>query len=213
VIAASNTLRSSSTASLIIGAALLLGSLPAAALDQQSNGTAPSTSQPCEKAAARQFDFWLGEWDVYEANGKKAGENRISKILGGCAIQENWSGTDGTTGTSLNSYVVDQKNWHQTWVDNSGSLLQLDGELRDGKMVLAGVAPSRDKPGHMTRHRITWEPMARGNVRQLWEASEDGGNAWRTVFDGTYVRKKYAAPINHSRASCGLPGFSCRAVY
>jgi hypothetical protein len=38
-------------------------------------------------------------------------------------------------------------------------------------------------------HRITWTPVAAGQVRQLWEASRDGGGTWSVVFDGKYARK------------------------
>jgi hypothetical protein len=194
-----------------IGIAFLFGSLASAADGPPSAAGSPA-NPPCERAEARQFDFWLGEWDVYEPNGEKAGVNRINKILGGCAIQENWSGTGGTTGTSLNLYVNAKNQWHQTWVDNSGGLLQLDGEFRNGKMVLAGETPTRDKPRNITRHRITWEPVSGGKVRQLWEASEDGGKAWQILFDGMYVPKKNAT-TSQSRAWCGVPGSSCRAIY
>ncbi|MFI5183972.1 MAG: hypothetical protein ACHQNV_06220, partial [Vicinamibacteria bacterium] len=33
---------------------------------------------PCSASEYRQFDFWLGDWDVYE-NGKAAGTNRVTR--------------------------------------------------------------------------------------------------------------------------------------
>lgn len=44
----------------------------------------------CGSAEHRQFDFWIGNWEVYGANGKLAGTNRVEKILAGCVLQENW---------------------------------------------------------------------------------------------------------------------------
>jgi hypothetical protein len=35
---------------------------------------------PCNQPVFRQFDFWIGEWDVYNTNGKKAGDSKISLI-------------------------------------------------------------------------------------------------------------------------------------
>lgn len=87
------------------------------------------------------------------------------------------------TGTSFNLYDAATKRWHQTWVDSAGSLLQLDGNLQDGRMVLAS-APAAQV------NRITWTPLPDGRVRQLWEASADSGATWKTVFDGYYERRK-----------------------
>ena len=36
----------------------------------------------------RQFDFWIGEWEAYGLNGKKAGDSKISVILDSCIIFE-----------------------------------------------------------------------------------------------------------------------------
>ena len=51
----------------------------------------------------KQFDFWLGDWDVYNKKDVKVFESKISSIQGGCGVQENCS-RDGFSGTSLNFY-------------------------------------------------------------------------------------------------------------
>jgi hypothetical protein len=141
----------------------------------------------CDAPAHHQFDFWLGEWDVRDATGKLVGRNRISRVEGGCALQEQWSGNGGVTGTSLNVFDLERKRWHQTWVDNTGGLLLLDGAYVDGRMVLTGQAAAA--PGaSVQQQRIAWQAFADGRVRQLWEASRDG-TAWSVVFDGYYTRR------------------------
>lgn len=152
-------------------------------------------SQPvaaCSSEAHRQFDFWIGDWDV-NSNDQPAGTNSIHPINGGCALQENWQGTGpgGLSGTSFNIYDQATGRWHQTWVDSSGTLLQLDGGLIDGKMVLSGNRPKRDGSG-LALHRITWTPNEDGTVRQYWEASSDDGTSWNVLFDGLYVPQKKA---------------------
>ena len=72
-------------------------------------------------------------------------------------------------------------------MDDSGTLLQLDGGLIDGVMVLSGQRPARDGTG-MTQHRISWTPNPDGSVRQLWEASKDEGGSWTVLFDGLYIK-------------------------
>jgi hypothetical protein len=145
-------------------------------------GDAPQAASPCASPEHRQFDFWIGEWEVTLPDGKIAGHNRITPILGGCALREEWTGAKGNQGTSLNAWDPDARRWRQTWVDQSGTVLLLAGAFADGKMVLqSGDGGSLQ--------RITWTPKANGRVRQLWDSSSDGGTTWKIEFDGTYAKK------------------------
>ena len=145
--------------------------------------------EPCASPEHRQFDFWQGEWEVHEA-GKVAGTNRISRVLGGCALREEWTGAGGAKGTSLNVYDTASRRWHQTWVDDKGLVLLLEGEWRGGRMVLEGERPAPSEgTSKTTRERISWSPQPGGRVRQLWESSSDSGRTWQVVFDGIYSRK------------------------
>jgi hypothetical protein len=144
---------------------------------------------PCAATAHRQFDFWLGQWEVRDPGGKVVGHNRIEAAHGGCALIEHWTSVNGVTGTSVNIYDRDRRRWHQTWVDSGGGLLQLDGTRSDAAMVLAGDAFDADAPGQTSRQRVTWTPQPDGRVRQLWESSSDGGRTWTVVFDGLYARQ------------------------
>ena len=138
---------------------------------------APANAQPaaCATAEYRQFDFWVGEWEVKTPDGKLAGHNRIEKVLGGCALHESWTGASGGRGHSYNAYDAQRKVWHQTWVDRQGSVLLLEGGLKDGAMVLANAG-----------NRITWTPRKGGTVTQVWETTADQGASWKTVFHGVY---------------------------
>jgi hypothetical protein len=156
--------------------------------------TAPQTPSsarpaPCPRPEHRQFDFWVGDWDVTGRNGNKAGVNRIRPIHGGCALQEEWTGTSGFTGTSINAFDPSTAQWHQTWIGSDGVLLRLDGGMKEGSMELTGTTLGSD--GARTLQRIRWTPLQGGpaRVRQLWESSTDGGRTWSVVFDGTYTRK------------------------
>ena len=134
----------------------------------------------CDAAAFREFDFWVGEWNVSTPDGQVVGTNRIEREYGGCVIHERYSTARGYSGESLNMYDVGRKVWHQTWVDNSGTLLALEGGLIDGRMVLAGESIGAD--GQKSRQRITWTPHSDGSVRQLWESSDAQGG-WTVAFD------------------------------
>ena len=66
------------------------------------------------------------------------------------------------------------------------ALLQIDGGLEDGAMVLRAELSGPD--GSVQQHRVTWTPNDDGSVRQHWEASADG-EQWNTLFDGMYRKK------------------------
>ena len=162
--------------------------LPVALVGAQSP---PAPAPPaCQTAEYRQFDFWVGAWDIYLPDGQKAGENRIEPISEGCALLEHWSGRGGFTGKSLNIYDRDDKRWHQTWVDSSGGLLMIAGSLVDKRMVLSSESASPGAAAGKVQQRIAWTPNDDGSVRQLWESSADAGKTWTVAFDGKYVRRK-----------------------
>jgi hypothetical protein len=141
---------------------------------------------PCSAPEYRQFDFWLGEWEVRGPAGKVAGQNTITSTHGGCVLFENWKGAGGVTGSSFNVYDPAKKKWRQMWVDGTGGILDLEGALVDGRMVLASAPASKSD----AVNRITWERLPDGRVRQLWETSSDGGATWKTSFDGYYTKRQ-----------------------
>ena len=148
---------------------------------------AATSTPPCTGPHYQEFDFWVGEWDVYGPQGRLAGTNSITREHAGCVIHEHYSTARAYDGESLNTYDAARGVWHQTWVDSSGLLLVLEGGLRDGKMVLEGRV--QGPAGQPVPQRITWSPGPQGTVRQLWEQQGADG-AWTVVFDGTYVKKK-----------------------
>jgi tetratricopeptide (TPR) repeat protein len=140
--------------------------------------------RPCRSPEHRQFDFWLGEWEVTSPTGQAQGSNSITSIQDGCALREQWTSASGNIGTSLNFYDAAKGVWHQTWIDDSGNALYLDGRLVAGAMVLSS------DPESSPIQRITWTPLTgeqQGKVRQLWESSTDGGASWSVAFEGIYA--------------------------
>ena len=145
----------------------------------------PSLAQAaCADLVYRQFDFMLGDWNVATADGKLVGRDHIEKTYGNCVVQEHWTSVDGGTGGSVSMYDASRKLWHQTWVDSTGTLVVLEGGLKDGRMVMSG---EMSNGGKHVQDRMSWVPQD-GKVRQLWETSEDGGKTWRTIFDVYYSK-------------------------
>lgn len=151
----------------------------------------PVIAPACQAAEHRQFDFWIGHWEVMVAGGKKAGDNKIEMINNGCALMESYSTATGYRGRSFNTYDAARGVWHQTWVDNGGLLLTIEGGLVDGRMVLTGTR-TRTTPQGEVLDRISWTPSDDGSVRQVWEVSADQGTTWNAIFDGRYLRKNQA---------------------
>jgi hypothetical protein len=110
---------------------------------------------PCASPEHRQFDFWIGEWQVKKPDGGFAGINRIESQYGGCVVHEHYVTGHGYSGESLNLYDATRKVWHQTWVDNTGLLLTLEGRFDGKSMVLEGQAVARrEGTSHAASHHL-----------------------------------------------------------
>lgn len=157
--------------------------LTALSLPLAGDVAAQADAAPCATAEYRQFDFWLGDWEVRNPAGELVGRNTITSRLDGCALHEHWRGASGSVGESLNAYDRRTGTWHQSWVSAAGMVLRLEGAWRDGSMVLEGQLI---EDGTFQLQRITWTPAGDGSVRQVWEQSADGGATWTTAFDGIY---------------------------
>ncbi len=143
----------------------------------------------CDRAENAQFDFWVGEWDVvFTADGRPAGHSLIEKLYGGCALRENWRGGSGYAGGSLNFYDRSAARWRQTWIGSDGVPTDYVGGLEGTAMVFRATLPG-ESAGQTRLMRMTFTPGGAGDVRQLIEASDDGGTTWRAEYDLTYRRR------------------------
>jgi hypothetical protein len=146
---------------------------------------AEAAGAECDTPPYRAFDFWLGQWEVTGADGRKAGHNEISRDQGGCVLVERWHGVENSTGMSMSFYdpVVDR--WRQVWV-SPGIEIDIAGRLVDGSMVLEGtIVYLGDARAH--RFRGAWTPLPDGRVRQFFEEANADGE-WMPWFDGFYRR-------------------------
>ena len=149
-----------------------------------------SAAVDCQSGPFRQFDFWIGTWDVNDSTGKRLGTNVITRILRGCVIREQWTNVRNRSGESLNGYDVATKSWHQTWMDDEGNVWKTDGGLLNGNMVLSRTTLGAGKAEPPVIHRWTWSRQDANHLRQLYQVSRDGGKTWRVDFDGRYVRRR-----------------------
>ena len=80
----------------------------------QDSAKTPACSEP-EYA---EFDFWVGEWNVYtnDENRTFQGSNSITRHHKNCLIMENWTSAQGGDGRSMNYYDPVEDQWRLLWV-------------------------------------------------------------------------------------------------
>ena len=150
---------------------------------------------PCSGNKYREFDFWIGEWEVFMKNGKKSGDSRISLILDSCTILEEWKSANATkgiyyAGKSFNTYNAATQQWQQVWVDNvGGSTEYLKGAFKDNKMEFL-TSPFPFNKDTLAIRKLSFYNLGPDKVRQHGEISKDNGVTWATEYDLEYRRKK-----------------------
>lgn len=166
---------------------VLLGvALAASGSAGPSRATAAQAQQPaCSSPQYRQFDFWLGDWDVVDAaTHERVARARVRSILGNCVVLEEYRGSTGIVGRSFSIYDVTRDVWHQTWVTDRGRLLAIEGHFRGGVMEMEGSdRAAAGAPERWVRGR--WQALGHG-VRESAVRSIDAGKSWQPWFDLTF---------------------------
>lgn len=153
------------------------------------------SQKPCTRPEYRQFDFWLGDWEAFAPNGKKAGDSKISLLLDSCTLLEEWTSVAVQrglrySGKSFNMYNSATKKWQQFYVDNTGAISEyVNGYYENKKMILQTNNNKISDTGWKIL-KMTFYDLAPDKVRQHGESSTDGGRTWTTDFDLEYRRKK-----------------------
>lgn len=163
---------------------LVLASLLVLAAPGGGQSAAPPPPA-CDSPEHKQFDFWVGRWDVFRTDTNQlVAHSLIEKLYGGCAVRENWMPIGGTGGGSLNSWRPAEKKWRQTWTDTGNNWNEYAGGIEAGLMVLTGSTTSA--AGKPSPARITYEAKPDGNVVQTGYQSGDGGKSWALTYQFVY---------------------------
>jgi len=153
---------------------------------------AAQNQAPCDyRSESRQFDFWVGDWNVVTTEElTPVGRSHIERTIGNCVIWESWTslGESGYSGKSYNTYNAVRKRWEQFWVDNQGEMIHFVGSLIDGVMDFRTEAlPQSD--GKVLARRLRFFNLGADRVRQLGESSTDQGKSWTVEYDFIYKRE------------------------
>lgn len=146
--------------------------------------------KPCsEEPHSHDFDFWIGEWDVYQTGTRTiVGHSVVQSISGGCGILENWTATNGGSGKSINYYNSATGKWEQDWIGSGGgSQRYLNGVYKDSAMQFTYEGASKNKPvtGNFRFYNID-----KNTVRQYQDVNNDDGKTVTVSYDFTYVRTR-----------------------
>jgi len=127
-----------------------------------------------------QFDFWVGDWDVYSNDGKMThyGTNLVTRVAKDCLVMEHWASDTGSRGYSMNFYDAVTGKWRQVWVAN-GHMIDYEGGLNeDGAMVLEGTIHYYLQDVALP-FRGTWTPKEDGAVIQFFEQWDPETETWK----------------------------------
>lgn len=160
---------------------------PAARADDTA--TEPAFHPACTDAPFRDFDFWIGNWDVTGPNGQVAGVNRITAEEGGCLLVERWTGAGGGTGQSYNFVDRDSGLWRQVWVSAAFTIDYSGGLDESGAMVLEGRIAYAANPDNNGPFRGRWTLRDDGTVEQSFEQYSATADQWMPWFTGIYTRQ------------------------
>ena len=152
-----------------------------------ADATLPEGRAAHLSSASRQFNFWLGEWDLTWQDGG-SGTNSVRAILDGTVIFESFDAgpTDTFKGMSFSVYNLALGKWQQTWVDNQGNYLDFVGTYLDGKMMMERVVTLAKKT---IMQRMVFYNITDTSLDWIWERSEDQGAAWEPLWQIHYKRR------------------------
>ncbi|MES1228423.1 MAG: DUF1579 family protein, partial [Armatimonadota bacterium] len=137
-----------------------------------------------------EFDFWVGDWDIKtetrpdprkEEWTNNTGKNHVEKILGSEVVQENFTGPN-LVGKSWSAYDSVAKVWRQTWVDNQGGYISLDGKFENGVMTLYTTPNMSGR-----KYRMVYQDIQTDSFLWKWEVQMKDGK-WAPMFICHYTR-------------------------
>lgn len=181
-----------------IAACIAVAALPGAAAGQHAAPRSPSAPPVhVAPAAAKQFDFLVGEWDVVvrpKASGLAQRIHGAPRILGswkawraldGWGIEDDLKLLDGSGNPTNLSHAVrvydaTAGHWSQTTLDvYRGRFTAATGEWRDGEMVVTGRGTDQEGKPYAARTRYYDITAAGFKFRQ--DRSYDDGRTWDEV--------------------------------
>lgn len=153
------------------------------------------TAPACDTPQHHQFDFWLGDWQVFDAaTHELVAFDRVEKHSEGCIVEQNMTfltdlyrrpgASYRLAGMSVNRF--DGEAWLELWADNQWGAIAMRGSPEaSAAMVLRTITPSRHRD-----LKIVWENRPDGTVRILQYVAPQGSGHWQKYGDLVYRRNR-----------------------
>lgn len=165
-------------------------------------GQAQAEASPCPTPEARQFDFWIGEWDVVNRNRQPESRrwyetgrstDRVYTVVDGCGIVEHWRGNalgQFIVGFSVRAWNPASSTWEMAllWPTSGRPAWGgLEGVFRHGRgsFLTDGVTPE----GDTVLTRFTFSDITPGTLRWQNGSSRDGGITWSSTWIMEFTRR------------------------
>lgn len=143
-------------------------------------------SPSCASPHHREFDYFVGNYTVFNKNGKQIGTDEVTSEMDGCALLEHWHGRT-VQGVGYSAYDETRREWVQTFFQNDGTVLIFRGNMTKDGMLISGI--DYPKPGVTEQNRVLFRRLPDG-FEEYWTVSTDKGRTWHVIFDGFFRRRQ-----------------------
>lgn len=157
---------------------------------------------PCLAPEYRQFDFWLGDWDVVNRQRRPDGTtwgvtgratDKVYPVAGGCGIVEQWRGDAAqgyVVGYSLRAWNPETHAWDLVLLwprPEQPRFATLHGGFRHGRGDFFRSVTGSD--GSPMKIRLTFSDVTANSLRWNNGTSRDGGRSWSTTWVMEFSRR------------------------
>lgn len=158
-----------------------------------------SAAAACSSPQARQFDFWLGKWDIQQKILQSDGtwlelpaHNSVTSVMDGCALLERWRGkvkffwegmqhVESMEALSVRAYDPKSQTWRIHWMSSRTPTF---GEPFEGNFheKHGEFFSTRQGPRGKQLSRIVFSDIRKRSVHWELAISNDDGATWTQVW-------------------------------
>ncbi len=149
----------------------------------------PLRSKACAAPEHRQFDFWIGEWEVSHSDGALPATTASSRSSAAACSRRSWTRRQGwlaapaTMPTTGRGARGTRPGWTTAaWCSGSMAPSPTAGWCSAGE--------TRDTSGAPVLNRITWQETGPGRSGSSGRRPEDGGGTWTRGLRWTYRKRR-----------------------
>jgi hypothetical protein len=172
----------------------------------EKRGPASGQRESCPGVSHRQFDFWLGDWEIRQELLRPDGSwialparNTVRWVAGACALIEEWwgevlffwDGMDAATpleGLSVRAFDPEAGLWRIWWMDSRRPDFgrPFEGRFDKDEGVFLRQDVTADGVPHLTR--IRFHSISVDSVRWELANSRNAGSSWSPLWRMQFLR-------------------------